>query len=311
MTEYASDLPDFSDLLRAAAGWKKQATAIVEKDYYLTRALHALCTKHGGQFILKGGTSLTKGWNLLDRFSEDLDILVRAEEGWGGNRKDNRLKSMRDTLSGTRGLTIDSKDKRTRAETGVSRTVVYKYKRATADLTGLSRNILFEAGYRGSPNASVKKSVQSIVAEYASTIGASDLAKDLTSLEIELQDVRRTFVEKGFAIHGAYLKDSCQNRMRHYYDLSRLCTLEEIRSYVGTDAYRKCIDEVREVSLESFPGQPVPEGNSLARSPAFTANEKTFPILEKHYKQEAEIFFSQPPSLASIFADIAELLPKL
>src|SRR5207253_10839465 len=48
--------------------------------------------------------------------------------------------------------------------------------------------------------------------------------KDLHPFDIELQDVRRTFVEKGFAIHAAYSKDLCNNRMRHYYDLSRQCS---------------------------------------------------------------------------------------
>jgi len=42
MMKYASDLPDFADLLRAAADWKQQRNAIVEKDCYLTRALHSL-----------------------------------------------------------------------------------------------------------------------------------------------------------------------------------------------------------------------------------------------------------------------------
>jgi len=124
LTEYASDLSDFKDLLRAAADWKKQRTAIVEKDYYLARALYALCTRHAGEFILKGGTSLSKGWNLLERFSEDLDILVRSETGWGAARRERRLKTLRDAISNSKGFTLDAEDKRTRAETGVSRTAV-------------------------------------------------------------------------------------------------------------------------------------------------------------------------------------------
>jgi len=52
---------------------------IVQKDYYLTRALSLLSRGHARQFVLKGGTSLTKGWNLLERFSEDLDILLKVK----------------------------------------------------------------------------------------------------------------------------------------------------------------------------------------------------------------------------------------
>lgn len=79
MTAYASDLPDFTDLIRATASARGIPAPIIEKDYYLTRALFFLSRDHAGRFLLKGGTSLTKGWDLLDRFSEDLDLLLKVE----------------------------------------------------------------------------------------------------------------------------------------------------------------------------------------------------------------------------------------
>jgi hypothetical protein len=310
LTEYASDLSDFKDLLRAAADWKKQRTAIVEKDYYLARALYALCARHAGEFILKGGTSLSKGWNLLERFSEDLDILVRSETGWGAARRERRLKTLRDAISNSKGFTLDAEDKRTRAETGVSRTAVYRYESVASDVPGLGRNILFEAGYRGSADAAVRQPIRSIVAEYAKDQGQEDLADDLRDFEIELQDLRRTFVEKLFAIHAAYAKDLANNRMRHYYDLSRLCGLSEIQSYAGTDAYRACVADVEKTCRESFPDQAVPDGNSFENAPAFRVSE-TFPELERNYKREGEIFFSEPPGLKAIFEEIEKLRSKL
>jgi hypothetical protein len=63
-------------------------------------------------------------------------------------------------------------------------------------IPGLGRNILFEAGYRGLVDAAVKKPIQSIVAEYAADKGLPELTEDLHAFDIELQDVRRTFVEK-------------------------------------------------------------------------------------------------------------------
>jgi len=82
-------------------------------------------------------------------------------------------------------------------------------------------------------------------------------------------------------------------------------------SYVGTGAYRECVIDVEKICLESFPDQAVPDENSLPNSPAFAATEETFSILEANYRREAEIFFSEPPSLKSIFDDIEKLLPKL
>ena len=310
MTKYASDLPDFRDLLRAVADSKRQRSAIVEKDYYLCRALHALSAGHAGEFILKGGTSLSKGWNLLDRFSEDLDILVRSEADWGKSKRDTRLKVLRDAIGEAKGFALDQEDKRTRAETGVSRSAVYRYQSVTSDVPGLGRNVLFEAGYRGSADAAVKRTIRSMVAEYAKDKGQQDLAEDLRDFEIELQDLRRTFVEKLFAIHAAYAKDLANNRMRHYYDLSRLCGVEEIQSYVGTGAYRACVADVKGICRDSFPDQAVPEGDSFKDSRAFQVSE-TFAELERNYKREAEIFFSEPPKLKAIFEEIKKVRPKL
>src|ERR1700704_3569037 len=50
--------------------------AIIEKDYYVTEALRIISATTGDKVIFKGGASLSKGWNLLRRFSEDIDIFL-------------------------------------------------------------------------------------------------------------------------------------------------------------------------------------------------------------------------------------------
>ena len=56
-------------------------TGVVEKDYWVVQALRALQANHPDEFIFKGGTSLSKGFQLIERFSEDIDILVRDRDG--------------------------------------------------------------------------------------------------------------------------------------------------------------------------------------------------------------------------------------
>ena len=47
----------------------------IEKDWWVTVVLKALFNTSCGKWLLfKGGTSLSKGWNLINRFSEDIDI---------------------------------------------------------------------------------------------------------------------------------------------------------------------------------------------------------------------------------------------
>lgn len=63
---------DFRDIIQFAAETIDRPPQFVEKDYYATEALRIANDALGDHLIFKGGTSLSKGWNLLDRFSEDL-----------------------------------------------------------------------------------------------------------------------------------------------------------------------------------------------------------------------------------------------
>lgn len=66
-------------------------TNIIEKDYYVTIVLKSLSEKLK-DMVFKGGTSLTKCYQLLDRFSEDIDISYTAESGIPGEAKKRQLK---------------------------------------------------------------------------------------------------------------------------------------------------------------------------------------------------------------------------
>jgi len=67
--------PDFAAFLTAAATESELPETFVEKDYWITEILRMIVMTLGERAIFKGGTSLSKGWDLLDRFSEDIDLL--------------------------------------------------------------------------------------------------------------------------------------------------------------------------------------------------------------------------------------------
>ena len=64
---------------------------IIEKDYYVTITLKSLSDKLE-DMVFKGGTSLTKCYQLLDRFSEDIDLSYTAESGVPGDSRKRQLK---------------------------------------------------------------------------------------------------------------------------------------------------------------------------------------------------------------------------
>src|ERR1017187_1113352 len=73
--DYLHKHPDFADLIRIVARDKGINPALVEKDYWIMHCLHGL-QKLGLTFELKGGTSLSKGFQIIKRFSEDIDIRI-------------------------------------------------------------------------------------------------------------------------------------------------------------------------------------------------------------------------------------------
>jgi hypothetical protein len=73
--DYLHNHPEFPDLIRIVAEEKGIAPALVEKDYWIMHCLYGL-QQLGLKFELKGGTSLSKGHGIIQRFSEDIDIRI-------------------------------------------------------------------------------------------------------------------------------------------------------------------------------------------------------------------------------------------
>lgn len=307
---FASELEDFNDLIRAVAGDRHLPPSIIEKDYYVVRALRALEENVHGQFVFKGGTSLSKGWNLLERFSEDIDLLFRVEEegvAVSKNQLNRRMKNAQAVVEGTAGFTLAHSF----SDQGVHRTSKFSYARSFDPVSALGDTVMLEMGTRGGTSPSTPRMIQSYVAEYARGRGLEVLAGDLTAFEVECLDVRRTFVEKLYAAHAAYEKNRAEGKARHYYDLHQLAGLEAIREFAGTEEYREVCRDSERYSRENWPDAALPEGGSFAESPAFTPDAEGRAALERSYAREADLFFVTPPTMAAILSRLQELLPRL
>jgi predicted nucleotidyltransferase component of viral defense system len=97
--------PDFEQaILRAAEHFREEGLrpAIIEKDYYVTEALRVI--DDDDKVIFKGDTSLAKCWNLIRRFSEDIDIFLDPlafQPPLGKRAIDRELKKLRDSVGAT------------------------------------------------------------------------------------------------------------------------------------------------------------------------------------------------------------------
>jgi hypothetical protein len=73
--DYLHNHPQFGDLIRIVAAEQGIDPGLVEKDYWIMHCLYGL-QRLGLTFQLEGGTSLSKGHQAIERFSEDIDILI-------------------------------------------------------------------------------------------------------------------------------------------------------------------------------------------------------------------------------------------
>jgi len=72
--KYISDHPDFQEFITIVASELNLSAGIVEKDYWVIRALRELQnSEFQNEFVFKGGTCLSKAWKIIERFSEDIE----------------------------------------------------------------------------------------------------------------------------------------------------------------------------------------------------------------------------------------------
>jgi len=111
--------PDFDQaIIRAAEYFHSSGMreAVIEKDYYVTEALRIIQQTAGDKVIFKGGTSLSKGWNIIQRFSEDVDIFfdpIAFEPPLGKNAINRELKKLRQAVESHQGLKFIEQESRT------------------------------------------------------------------------------------------------------------------------------------------------------------------------------------------------------
>lgn len=90
----------FKEVIEQVADATERTAAVVEKDYYVTMILRLL-SKELSNVVFKGGTSLSKGYKAINRFSEDIDITFDEHIGEARRKKlkNDILKGISDELS--------------------------------------------------------------------------------------------------------------------------------------------------------------------------------------------------------------------
>ena len=90
----------FNQAVRATAQQKGLLEIYIEKDYWVTFVLHTIFHHEiGKEAVFKGGTALSKCYGLIDRFSEDIDLVVLRRDGETNSQLTNKIKKISKVVS--------------------------------------------------------------------------------------------------------------------------------------------------------------------------------------------------------------------
>jgi hypothetical protein len=314
--------PDFEQaILQATEHFRerKLRPAIIEKDYYVTEALRVIATTSGDKIIFKGGTSLAKGWNLIQRFSEDIDIFLDPtafQPVLGKNAIDRELKKLRDAVGQHPALSFVEAESQTIG--GFGRNDRFSYTQRFGGPGEVANRVLLEAGTASGREPSAIVELRSYLAQYLEEKKQSLGAEDEGRFSLRLLHFRRTFVEKMFAIHSKVelLKRDKQplgSYARHYYDLFQLSGHPEVGIMLRSGEYATIKTDYDQISQEHFPRSYFfPEGMSFAHSDAlFPAPDLSATIGAEYETQCQMLCYGTYPSWAEVrarFLEIRDLL---
>lgn len=312
---FLHDHKDFPDLLRIVGEEKGIDPYLIEKDYWLMHVLYGLQQQHY-DFRLKGGTSLSKGYQIIQRFSEDIDIYIKPSSKLAINETSNTEKNVEkrkiyyDELAKEINIPgiIDVKrdnafdDNRYYRSGGIR----LLYKSHTEALSGVKEGILLEVGFD-----TVVPENYLMISSWA--YDKANQSKALQLIDNRAQDIScyhpgYTFVEKLQTIATKYRREretgiDNQNFMRQYYDIFCLLQNKEVQEFIGTEEYWQHKEK-------RFPNKDF--NIPLYQNEAFLLSD---PVIRRtfidRYKKTAALYYAEQPSFEQILESIKTHLSNL
>ncbi len=229
----------------------------VEKDYWVTYALFTIFNDEiGSDTVFKGGTALSKCYNIIERFSEDIDLVVFRREGESNNKLTAKIRTISTVVGSVlpeieiAGLTH---------KMGMNRKTAHSYnKEFNGDYGQVRDAIVVEATWLGYFEPYTTKSVCSFIGEMMLNNGQNKIAKeqDLSPFKVRVLEASRTICEKIMSLvrfsYGENPITDLKNKIRHVYDLNQLLSVKELLSFFKSKEFDNMLLKVAHDDIVSF-----------------------------------------------------------
>ena len=239
---------DFTDLIRLTAQDMNILEVYIEKDYWVCYILKNLSkSEYLENIVFKGGTSLSKAYGLIERFSEDIDLQLLNFEG-GDSKKKNLIKKIEADIS--EGLVLLEGHPR-ESKSGNIRKTIYSYVRLIEenDFFQGSQELVLEINAMSTPEPYEKREIKTYISEFLEKTNRDYINEyELESFTVNVLDKRRTFVEKIFAVmdfsfEANYIEE-LSNKIRHIYDLYILFNDDEVKDFFNSNEFYQMANKV-------------------------------------------------------------------
>lgn len=312
---YLHELDEFADLIRIISEERGIVPQLIEKDYWIMHCLYGL-NQQKFEFELKGGTSLSKGFGIIQRFSEDIDIRIDPAKApfdvsVGKNHdKPKHIESRKQfydwlakeisiegIISVERDITFDDEKYRS----GGIRLI---YESLFDGQTGLKEGILLEIGFDDTtPNEAV--TISSWAYDKAASSPVSVLNNQASN--IKCYHPGYTFVEKLQTISTKFRKQQESgkqpaNFLRHYYDLSQLLDHPDVQAFIGTEEYH----QRKAIRFRKGDNQTISENEAFLLS-----DPNTRDLYRKEFLKTSSLYYEGQPDFDDILNKIQSQIDTL
>ena len=289
----------------------------MEKDYWVTYALfHIYTNEIGKETIFKGGTSLSKCFQLIERFSEVIDLVIKRNNSDTGNQLKRKLKQISTSVScelpeiEINGITN---------KVGMIRKTAHTYPRMLTGNFGQVRDIIIvESSWLGSFEPYTTKSVNSFIYKMLLENNQQSLIEtyQLGPFEVTVMDPKRTLCEKIMSLvrfsNTQNPISDLKNKIRHVYDLHLILRDISMRSFFESSQFDNMLTEVGTDDIESFKNN----NDWLKRHPSealiFSKTEETWLQIKEIYTGSfSELIIGNIPHEFEIMRTLTEVSKRL
>lgn len=304
----------FSELIKLTASELKINHLFVEKDYWITLVLSRLAkSKYVDESVFKGGTSLSKGYNLIERFSEDVDIAIINDNGKTGNEIKTIIRTIEKEI--TPDLTELQVDGVT-SKGSKFRKSVFEY--VSTDKSNQNNKLIVEINSFANPFPFQKLTIKCFVFDFLMQTSNEKYIDqyNLQSFEVKVLSKEQTLLEKMVSLIRFSFEEnpveSIQGKIRHFYDLYFLMNNPECAEFIASDSFKKQFETILQHDREMFEEPKGWQNKLISESPLVNDFSTIWKQLKVKYQTELSALAYRPiPDEESVAKSFRELIKRI